>query len=76
MTRRELCHSAALQVWHDIEPFEQLRARHDDGNSVSAVKEAMAQLALSGRYVRAPVAPLSASEQGEVTRILKSWNKI
>lgn len=66
----------ALQVWHEIEPFEQLRSNRFDGNNVSVVKEAMAQLGVGNRKVRAPIAELSESEKTEVSRILRSWNKI
>lgn len=69
-------YEAALQLWHEIEPFEQLRANRSDGNNVSAVKEAMAQLGISNRNVRAPIAELAEQEKAEVARILRSWNKI
>lgn len=68
-------YARALDIWREIEPFERLRADHGDGNNVSAVKEAMAQLGLCSRSVRAPIAELSEGERVEVTRILQSWNK-
>lgn len=63
-------YSNAMRIWQQIKPFEDLRARRNNANNVSAVKEAMAQLGLCERTVRPPISELPESEQGEVTQIL------
>ncbi|MEZ4731626.1 MAG: dihydrodipicolinate synthase family protein [Caldilineaceae bacterium] len=63
-------YATAMQLWHQIKPFEELRARRNNGNNVSAVKEAMAQLGLCEATVRPPISELSAREQAEVRQIL------
>ncbi|MEX1020743.1 MAG: dihydrodipicolinate synthase family protein [Litorilinea sp.] len=60
----------AMELWHTVRPFEEIRARHNNGNNVSAVKEAMAQLGLCGATVRPPISELPDSEKAEVTQIL------
>lgn len=63
-------YATAMQIWHQIKPFEDLRARRNNGNNVSAVKEAMAQLGLCEATVRPPISELADSERAEVTQIL------
>jgi len=65
--------AAAMRVWADVRPFEDLRARHANGNNVSVIKEAMAQLGLGSRSVRPPISELSAAERGEVAAISQAW---
>ena len=65
--------AAAIRIWADVKPFEDLRARHANGNNVSVIKEAMAQLGLGARTVRPPISELPASERGEVASILQTW---
>ncbi|MFC5650559.1 dihydrodipicolinate synthase family protein [Paenibacillus solisilvae] len=60
------------KLWHLAVPFEKLRARYHDGNNVSVVKEAMAQLGLGPRHVRPPIHELPAEERAEVDRILRT----
>jgi 4-hydroxy-tetrahydrodipicolinate synthase len=60
----------ALEIWEQIKPFEDLRARRNNANNVSAVKEAMAQLGLCQRTVRPPISELPQEERVEVTQIL------
>ena len=60
----------AMQLWQQVKPFEDLRARRNNANNVSAVKEAMAQLGLCERTVRPPISELSEEERGEVSQIL------
>jgi 4-hydroxy-tetrahydrodipicolinate synthase len=62
----------AMAIWATIKPFEDLRARRDNANNVSAVKEAMAQLGLCGRTVRPPISELPEGERREVTEILQA----
>lgn len=63
-------YSTAMQIWHQIKPFEDLRARRNNGNNVSAVKEAMAQLGLCEATVRPPISELADNERAEVRQIL------
>ena len=49
----------------------ELRARRDNANNVSAVKEAMAQLGLCERTVRPPISELPNGEREEVREILR-----
>jgi 4-hydroxy-tetrahydrodipicolinate synthase len=62
----------AMDLWRRVKPIEDLRARHGNGNNVSVLKEALAQLGLCGRDVRPPISPLPDSERDEVTAILRS----
>ena len=64
-------YARAMQVWAKIKPFEDLRARRNNANNVSAVKEAMAQAGLCERTVRPPISQLDAGEQAEVSEILR-----
>ena len=63
----------AMELWHQIRPFEALRSRKNSGLNVSVVKAAMAMLGLPAGGVRPPIAPLSASEDEELRRLLVSW---
>lgn len=63
----------AMRIWGEVRPFEALRERHANGNNVSVVKEAMAQLGRSNGVVRPPAAPLREEEKREVTRFLEQW---
>lgn len=60
----------AMQLWNLVRPFEELRARHNNGNNVSVVKEAMAQMGLCQATVRPPISELTQGEKGEVSEIL------
>ena len=64
-------YGTAMQLWHQIKPFEDLRARRNNGNNVSAVKEAMAQLGLCEATVRPPISELGDHERAEVRQILQ-----
>jgi 4-hydroxy-tetrahydrodipicolinate synthase len=63
-------YAQAMSLWNRVRPFEELRARHNNGNNVSVVKEAMAQMGLCQATVRPPISELTQAEQGEVTQIL------
>jgi len=63
----------AMRIWSRLKPFEDLRARHNNGNNVSVIKEAMAQLGLIGRSVRPPISELPECERVEVADILTGW---
>lgn len=60
-----------MDIWARIKPFEDLRARRDNANNVSAVKEAMAQMGLCERTVRPPISELPEHERDEVRQILR-----
>jgi 4-hydroxy-tetrahydrodipicolinate synthase len=66
-------YARAMRVWAEVKPFEDLRARRDNANNVSVVKEALAQLGLSSRTVRPPISELPESERAEVAAILTGW---
>ncbi|UUZ90445.1 dihydrodipicolinate synthase family protein [Paenibacillus sp. P25] len=72
---REGNYPEAMSVWKEIAPFEDLRAKYNNGNNVSVVKEAMFQLGLlPTNAVRPPIGELSEEEKTQVSRILQSWN--
>lgn len=60
----------AMALWAQVRPFEELRARHHNGNNVSVVKEAMAQLDLCRATVRPPISEISEHEKKEVSDVL------
>jgi 4-hydroxy-tetrahydrodipicolinate synthase len=66
-------YNGAMRLWATIKPFEDLRARWNNGNNVAVVKEALAQLGYCQRAVRPPLSGLSESEQAEVGAILAGW---
>lgn len=72
---REERYPAAERMLLDIARFEHLRAVDGGANNVSVVKEAMHQLGLCDRAVRAPSTVLGERERQEVTRILAEWAK-
>ena len=61
---------AARRVWKLIKPFEELRARGANAYNVSVVKEAMQQLRLGSRRVRAPISELPDAMRAELAQIL------
>jgi 4-hydroxy-tetrahydrodipicolinate synthase len=60
----------AMELWRLLKPIEDLRARHANGNNVSVLKEALAQLGVCGRDVRPPISTLPEDERAEVAAIL------
>lgn len=67
-------YEAAMVEWRQIEEFEALRARNSSEFNVSVVKEALAQLGLCRRDVRAPLSLLPRADRDAVTRILNEWS--
>jgi 4-hydroxy-tetrahydrodipicolinate synthase len=63
-------YAQAMTLWNMVRPFEELRARHHNGNNVSVVKEAMAQMGLCQATVRPPISELAQGEKDEVGQIL------
>ena len=66
-------YAAAIAVWARIRPFEDLRARHNNANSVPVVKEALSLLGVCERTVRPPITELAPAEREEVRAILATW---
>ena len=66
----------AMEVWAKVRPFEELRARHHNGNNVSVVKEAMSQMGLCLAAVRPPISELTHGEKGEVSHILEQFGLV
>lgn len=67
-------YGAAMQLRDDVVAFEELRQRHDSGNNVPVVKEAMQLLGRDTGVVRDPLVPLSAGDRAELETILHRWN--
>jgi 4-hydroxy-tetrahydrodipicolinate synthase len=64
----------AMRLWRQIGPFEELRARHSNGNNVPVVKEAMSLLGLLGNpSVRPPLAALSGEDKETLRQLLDAW---
>ncbi|TWH70531.1 4-hydroxy-tetrahydrodipicolinate synthase [Micromonospora olivasterospora] len=63
----------AAELINRISRFEELRARNNSAHNVSAVKEALAQLGLCSREVRAPSSQLTEAERHEVREVLADW---
>ncbi|MFC7687084.1 dihydrodipicolinate synthase family protein [Ureibacillus sp. GCM10028918] len=61
------------KAWSEILPFENLRAKNNNGNNVVVIKEAMELLGLTAGITREPVAPLGENDKKELSDILKSW---
>jgi 4-hydroxy-tetrahydrodipicolinate synthase len=65
--------AAAMEVWDLIKPFEDLRGADSSANNVSVVKEALDQLGLCRRDVRAPSSVLSPADREKVAVSLAAW---
>ncbi|MFS0750417.1 dihydrodipicolinate synthase family protein [Oceanobacillus sp. 1P07AA] len=63
-------------IWEEVVPFEDLRAKHNNGNNVVVIKEAMEQLGLRAGVTREPVNPLSKNDRLELEELLKSWRNM
>ncbi|GIN15360.1 dihydrodipicolinate synthase family protein [Shouchella clausii] len=64
---------AVWRIWEDIVPFEDLRAKYNQGNNVVVIKEAMEMLRQNAGVTRAPVNELSNEDKQLVTELLSSW---
>ncbi len=71
LERREL--EAAMAEWRAVAGFEALRARGSSEFNVSVVKEALAQLGLCRRDVRAPLSLLPEDDRRTVAGFLADW---
>ncbi|WBB64718.1 dihydrodipicolinate synthase family protein [Streptomyces sp. WMMC500] len=64
---------AAMRVWEQIRPFEELRAADASADNVSVVKEALAALGLARRDVRPPGRLLPGPVRERVAEIVRGW---
>jgi 4-hydroxy-tetrahydrodipicolinate synthase len=64
---------AAMDVWDEVRPFEELRSADASADNVSVVKEALAQLGLCRRAVRPPSRLLPEAVRHQVAAVLTSW---
>ncbi|NUP45961.1 MAG: dihydrodipicolinate synthase family protein [Catenulispora sp.] len=63
----------AMLLWEAVREFEELRAADASADNVSVVKEALAQLGLSGREVRPPSRVLPPPVRERITAVLEQW---
>ncbi|MFC1418091.1 dihydrodipicolinate synthase family protein [Streptacidiphilus cavernicola] len=70
---REGDFAAAMRVWESARVFEELRAADDAADNVSVVKEALAQLGLSGRPVRPPSRTLPDGIRARIAELAAGW---
>ena len=63
-------------VWRDVAPMERLRAKNRNGNSVSAIKEAMNLAGLPAGVAREPLGELNEADRQELIQILRSWGRL
>jgi 4-hydroxy-tetrahydrodipicolinate synthase len=63
---------AAMAVWRQVKPFEDLRARRSAANNVPVVKEALAQLGVCDRAVRPPISEVPVAEREQLASLLAS----
>jgi 4-hydroxy-tetrahydrodipicolinate synthase len=66
-------YTAAMKIWEQIRPFEELRAAQHSANNVTVVKEALAALGLCRRDVRAPSRVLDEAQRAEVADLVAGW---
>ena len=67
---------AAMKVWEQVRPFEELRAADGSADNVSVVKEALHQLGLCRRDVRPPSRTLPEDVRTQVSAVLASWGLV
>lgn len=60
-------------IWNKLLPFENMRAKYNDGINVAALKEAMNLIGFNGGVTRPPVDSLDQEDKDEVARILTDW---
>jgi 4-hydroxy-tetrahydrodipicolinate synthase len=64
----------AMEVWHQILPFEEMRAKENNAFNVSVVKEAMTILGMPGGVVRKPASALALEDKKKLRSLLEQWN--
>ncbi|MFE2495268.1 dihydrodipicolinate synthase family protein [Streptomyces scopuliridis] len=67
-------YAAAMKVWEQIRPFEELRAARQSADNVTVVKEALAALGLCRRDIRAPSRALPEERRAEVAAMVAGWS--
>lgn len=70
---REQDWPAAMALRSKLNAFEDLRARHNNANNISAIKYAMNLLGMAAGGVRPPISALNEADQAEARSILNSW---
>ncbi|MEE4543143.1 dihydrodipicolinate synthase family protein [Streptomyces sp. V4-01] len=63
----------AMRVWESARAFEELRAADASADNVSVVKEALAQLGLGPRAVRAPSRVLPEAVRDHIGELIARW---
>lgn len=63
----------AMRVWESARSFEELRSADASADNVSVVKEALAQLGLSGRTVRPPSRTLPTAIREDIGELIARW---
>lgn len=66
-------YDSAMRVWHQIQPFEEMRAKENGAYNVTVVKTAMDIVGRQGGRVRPPAAGLRAEDRSELERIVAAW---
>ncbi|RKL65038.1 dihydrodipicolinate synthase family protein [Salipaludibacillus neizhouensis] len=64
------------ELWEELLPFEELRAKNNDGNNVVVIKEALRQIGFTAGVTRPPVAELDQTDKVAVAKILQGWGLI
>ncbi|MER8072519.1 dihydrodipicolinate synthase family protein [Streptomyces sp. NPDC094034] len=66
-------YAAAMKVWEQIRPFEELRAARQSADNVTVVKEALAALGLCRRDIRPPSHALPEELRADVAAMVAGW---
>ncbi|GAK13966.1 dihydrodipicolinate synthase family protein [Geomicrobium sp. JCM 19039] len=66
--------SLTWKLWEEILPFEDLRAKYNQGNNVVVIKEAMEMIGQNAGVTRAPVDQLNDEDKRLVEEMLQNWN--
>ncbi|UYQ65839.1 dihydrodipicolinate synthase family protein [Streptomyces peucetius] len=67
-------HPAAMKIWEQIRPLEEMRAAQRSADNVTVVKEALASLGLCRRDVRPPSSLLPGRRRTEVAELVAGWS--
>jgi len=64
-------YEGAMSIWGRLQPFEQIRNGNQGELNVSAVKEALCQLDICDRRVRAPISELGGPDRQRIAEFLE-----